>query len=39
MKQYRSSGKNAIGTAAQIKSFYKSIKSRLPLGTPTPAWE
>jgi len=39
MKQYRTSGKNAIGTVAQIKSFYKSIKSKLPLGTPAPAWE
>jgi len=39
MKQYRTSGKNAIGTVAQIKSFYKSIKSSLPLGTPAPAWE
>jgi len=39
MKQYKTSGKNAIGTVAQIKSFYKSIKSRLPLGTPAPAWE
>jgi len=39
LKQYRTSGKYAIGTVAQIKSFYKSIKSRLPLGTPTPAWE
>jgi len=39
MKQYRTSGKNAIGTVAQIKSFYKSIKSKLPFGTPAPAWE
>jgi len=39
MKQYKISGKNAIGTVAQIKSFYKSIKSSLPLGTPAPAWE